>query len=396
MKQPSIVISLVIAASSSGQPLTLEQALAAARANRPAVHSAQLMNQSARQSARAIGTHPGLMLGIGHSSREDLGATDQDFFVSQTVDVFGRTAALRRLGASQVRTVEAEGAQLLLSIQGEVLRTYFEAAAASRLSEVAIDLLSIAESLHRATVSRFEQGKVSEVQVIRATIELDRAKQMATLRTSQLQAALSRLSGAVGIDSIPDGVDASATLGAPPLDFERRPDILGLRAQVQVAEAEAVAASRAGLPELELSALRTPWRERPASYGARIQLTWRILDFGRARSEQGAARKQAEALRASLSDVRKKAETELAAINLEIAAAEQRIKSHEAIRKAALDLLEKSQRGYTEGFGSLLEVLEATRSLREIQQELAEAQLALNLATVAKYQAAGALIEVTK
>jgi cobalt-zinc-cadmium efflux system outer membrane protein len=125
-------------------------------------------------------------------------------------------------------------------------------------------------------------------------------------------------------------------------------------------------------------------------------LTWRALDFGRSRFERGAAKKQAESFQALLKDASTKAEASIASIDIEIEASRKRLSSYEAIREAAKDLVAKSQRGFAEGFGTLLDVLEATRSLREIEQELAEAQLAVNLALASKYEAAGTLIEVQK
>lgn len=395
MKTLFTVSALLAFASAWSQPITLEQALETARAKRPAVLAAKLNVERARFDAQALGAYPALTLGVGQSSREGLGATDQDLFVSQAIDVFGKASASRRVGHSRVLFAEAEHKQALLLVQSEVLRAFFEASAASRASQVAQELAGVAESVQKATVRRFEEGMVPEVQVTRSTIELDRAKQTASLRDSQLQAAMRRLAGAVGVEPVFDALEP-ASLPAPEVELSKRPDLLALEAQVREADAERAVAARSVLPELELVGLRSPWREQPTNFGARLQLTWRVLDFGRGRSEQSAAKKRAEASRATLADARKQAESELAAIDIEIAAASAQVSSYEAIRKAAVELVDKSQRGYTEGFGSLLDVLEATRSLREVEQELLEAQLALNLARTAQFEAAGTLIEVKK
>lgn len=90
----------------------------------------------------------------------------------------------------------------------------------------------------------------------------------------------------------------------------------------------------------------------------------------------------------------RQAEAELAAVDRQIAAGEARVAAYESIRSATIDLLQKTQSGFAQGYGTLLEVLEAGRALREIEQELAEARLALDLSVVAKYAASGTLIEV--
>ncbi|HRJ33886.1 MAG TPA: TolC family protein [Fimbriimonadaceae bacterium] len=390
------IIGLVVAASvCRAQSTTLEQALMLARSNRPAIKASQLSIDRARLSANALSTYPGPTLGIGQSSRTGLGATDQDFFVSQPIDLFGRTSSSRTLGRTQLKLAEAEQRAVLLAVQSEVLKSYFEALSSTRLSEVSDELLKVATSLHQATKRRLEEGKIPEIQFTRATIELDRAKQAATLRKSQLRAALKRLAGAVGSDAELNSVDNAAALSAPEVDLGNRPDLLILSSQAEVAQSEARVASRLLMPDLELTGLRSPWRERDTNFGLRLQLSWRF-DFGRGRSEQSASIKAVEAIQASLADARKRAESELAAIDIEIEAAESSVKAFESIRSSASELVSKTQTGFSSGFSTLLDVLEATRSLREIEQELVEAELSLNLAITKKYEIAGTLIEVAK
>ncbi len=396
MKTQALIALIVFPFCVQAQPLSLNQALSNARESRKAVVSANVNVDRAKLSARALSAYPALTVGVGQSSREGLGATDQDFFVSQPIDLFGRTSASANFGRAHVRIAEAERRQTLLTIQSDVMGTYFEASAAARLSHVADDLLQVAEALQKATVRRFEEGKIPEVQLSRATIEFDRAKQTAALRASQLRAVLKKLGAATGSDVPITSVELDATVKNPEVDLALRPDILALSAQVTAAQAEKTLASRSNLPELELFGLRTPWRESSTSYGIRLQLTWRVLDFGRSRFEQGAAVKQADSLEALLADAKKRADAVIASIDIEIEAYRKRVESYEAIRESAKDLVAKSQRGFSEGFGTLLDVLEATRSLREIEQELVEAQLAVNLALASKYEAAGNLIEVSQ
>lgn len=396
MKTPALVALIVLPIVTQAQQLSLDHALSKARESRRAILAAQLEVDRAKLSARVLGAYPAMTVGIGQSSREGLGATDQDFFVSQPIDLFGRTAASANFGRANVRIAEAERRRMLLAVQSDVMTAYFEACAAVRMRSVAEDLLRLASDLHKATLRRFEEGKIPEVQLTRATIEFDRAKQTSVFRESQLRSSLKKLAAATGSDEPIASVDAGSTVVNPEVDLDLHPEIMVLSAQADAAQAERVVAARSNLPELELVGLRTPWRESPPSYGLRLQLTWRAFDFGRSRFERGAATKQAESLQAQLKDARKKAEVDIASIDIEIEASRKRLSSYETIRESAKDLVAKSQRGFAEGFGTLVDVLEATRSLRDIEQELAEAQLAVNLALASKYAASGCLIEVQK
>ena len=381
--------------SAPAQSLTLEEALRTAQTHRPAITAAKLDIQRAQSEAKATGAYPPLTFGIGWSSAANVGATDQDLFVSQSLDFWGRVPAARKFAKGSIRFAESNYRQVLLATQTEVLKSYFMTLAAQRLSAVADDLVSVAESLQKATSRRFEEGKVPEVQLTRSSIEVDRAKQSATLRKSQFEANLNRLAGALGLNEPPASI-AFAELSEPQVRLDERPDLAGIQSQILISQSEGLIAERSNKPEVEVAALRSPWQGQPTATGIRLQLTWRVGDYGKAKNEQRAASQKAESLIASLGDSRQKAMAELAAIDIEIEAAKKRLSSYQAIRIAAADLVEKSRKGYSEGFGTLLDVLEATRSLREIEQEMVEAQLAVNLALSSKYEAGGCLIEVAR
>lgn len=377
--------------------MTLPSAVARAELNRPAIRSAQANLDRAVLSARAMGSFPATQLGIGHSTRADLGATDMDLFISQPLDLFGRRNADRQLGEAGILAAEANLREIQLRVQSEVIRHYFETVAAQHLVESAQGLAEVSESLLGATRRRFEEEKVPEVQVTRATIERDRSVQTLKLRESQYRSARSRFAGVVGMEA-----DSLELVSDPELVFERemaielRPDILALESELKAAQAEEVIARRSTLPELELIGLRSPWRDEPTHFGARLQLTWSFNDFGKQRREVSAARSQADAVRAQIDDTRQLAESEIAAIQIELIAARERVDSYGALLEANRVLVQKTQLGFEQGVGTLIDVLESTRSLREIEQELVEARLAANLAVAALYESTGTLIEVTK
>ncbi len=379
------------------QTLTLSESLRLAAENRPAIHSAQLNLDRARLTARAMGAFPATQLGVGQSTRADLGATDMDLFISQSLDIFGRSSANRQLGEAGVQFAEAELRKSLLGVQSEVATQYFEVIAAIQLKDSADGLLEVSSSLLNATRRRFEEGKVPEVQVTRATIERDRSVQTAKLRLSQLQSTIARLKGLVGDSKIGElQYDETGLATLNELGVVLRPEILSLESELKIAQAEEVIARRSTLPELELIGLRTPWRQTPSHFGARLQLTWSFNDFGRQKNEVSAARKQADAIRERIEDAKQLAHAEVAAIQIELTAARERVESYQSLLEANRTLVQKTQLGFEQGVGTLIDVLESSRSLREIEQELAEARLAANLAVTALYEATGTLIEVAK
>lgn len=384
------------ASGAFAQTLSLPDALREAYRNRKAISSALADLEAARRSSKALSAYPGLTLELGYSDHQDLGATDQDLALSQPVDLFGRVAASKRIGASQVLLAEAAVLRAKLEVQTEVLSAYFEAANALRQSQVADELLKISESLRTATQRRYEEGNAPEIQVTRATIELDRSRQTAALRQAQFEIARRKLATAIGTSEIEGTADNGTELPQFEPDLGRRPDILALDARLSRSIAEIGVAQANSRPELELQAVQSPWRERPARYGLRVQLSWAVFDHGRSRNEAASARNQAEAARLAREEALSQARGRLQALDRDIAAAVARVDSYEVIQRSARTLVEKSQLAYTEGFGTLVDVLEAARALREIEQEAAEARLQLALARIAKMEAAGYLMEVSK
>ena len=395
MKTISLICISLVCAASQAQQVSLNDALKRAAENRSTVKSARLSIDQAKLSSRALGTYSPTVLGVGGSSRGEVGATDGDLFLSQPIDIFGRTAANRRLGSAGVRVAEANFSGVVLDLQTDVLTSYFEAVSTAQLSSAADELLKVADGIQKATVRRFEEGKIAEVQVTRAGIEFTRAQQSSLLHKAQLSASLKRLSGLIGTPVSELDLNANLSVGQVG-DLTMRPDLLLLIADVESAEAEAGIARKGSLPELEIQARRSPWNDRDVFFGGRIQLTWSLYDHGRSRFETQAAKKKADAARASYEDARKRAVSELDANAIEMAAAEAQVKAFAGLLDSARDLVEKSQKGFSGGVLTLIDVLEATRALREVEQELAEAKLSLNLAVVSRYRISGTLMEVLK
>jgi cobalt-zinc-cadmium efflux system outer membrane protein len=395
----SFIIPLIVAASlCHGQaPLSASGALKLAAQNRPALRSAKLRIEQARISSKALGAYPPTTFLIGASSRSELGSNDMDLQLSQPLDFFGRRSANKQVGEAGIQLSLAEYISLATELQHDVLTAYAESVANQHQKEVATELLKISDGLLVATKRRFDEGKVAETQVTRASIEFERAKQSAELTSADLSASLEKLSGLLGTDASNLLIESDAKI-EPLLNpvVDGRADLLVLKSQVQIAEAEAGVSRVSNRPELNAQIVRSPWSNDPGYFAGRLQLSWALFDHGRAKNETNAAKKKAEAAQKLLEDATSKAKAEVKSAQIALGARQSRIARYEAILASARDLVAKSQKGYSEGFGTQIDVLEATRALREVEQELVEARQQLSLAVIAQYRASGFLAEVLK
>lgn len=398
MKRTLIIPVLLASTFCQAQTqISATDALKLASQNRPGLAASRLGLKQARLSARALSALPPLNLSLGASSRSEVGANDQDLALTQGIDIFGRRRASGRVGEADVQLALARYRKEAGLLQSEVLTAFAIAVSASHQSEVAAELLVVAEGLLNATKRRFDEGKVAELQVTRATIEFERARQTKELKDADYQAAMTRLASLL---AVPQGElsvvpDAAIEPVAIPSIMDR-PDILEIRAEVAKASAEAGFAKVTSRPEFSLQVVRSPWSNDRGYFVGRAQFSWNLWDHGRARNEVRAANLRAEAAAKALSDATARAEQELAAVQIELESRQVRIKSYEVILVSAKDLVVKSQKGFAEGFGTQVDVLEATRALREVEQELVEARQQLAFAVIKQYEASGYLVEVLK
>lgn len=385
-------------ASQNPPAIDLNGAIGQAMRNRPAVQAARLRVDQARLTRRSLTAAQSTRLDIGASTESELRGNDDDFVLAQPLDLFGRRRANRALGDAQVLLAEASLRQALAEVQGDVVERYADAVAAAQLTDNAAAALEVTERLRELTRLRVEGRIAPAVQLTRVGIEVERARQNLVLRQAQRQAALRRLGGAIGtpIQMVADyGAVPTVVIDTAQLRASRG-DLLAIAANLRVAEANARVARASGRPELEASARTNVWTPGEKVSGLRLQLSIPIFDYGRIRSEVQAAQTQVEAERRTLEDATNRAQAELDAVQVEIEAANAQIASFQTLIASARELVEKSEIGLREGAAAitLLDVLEATRALREVEQGLVEARLRLAQAQAAYLRASGRLVEV--
>lgn len=334
-----------------------------------------------------------LALQIGASLPKGFGPTDQDLSLSQGFDFFNKRSALRALGASKILEARADEARVLLEIQSEAAVGFIEATAARDSLAVAKELSSLSQELLKAAARRFEEGRVPEVQAARAKIELERSLLNESAWSARYAASLKRLSSALGVKEV-SGVEGEASLPSGS-DLSRRPDLLILKAKAQSADAEVSLAKSSLMPTGAVSLHRAPWEE-DSRLGLRLQLSWNLLDGGRAKSERAAAQAKKAAFDAAYHDALAQAEAEASALDLEIEAGRKEVVTLEGLTDGLKELTQKTRRGFEEGVGTMVEVLESIRALREVEIELISARKNVSLLQAARLSASGSLLEAMK
>lgn len=390
----------LLSALTSGQTpgaLTLDQALALARQNRPTVRAAELRVEQARLQRRSLIAPLPTRLDLQATTNQNLYGNDDDIALSQPIDLFGRRRARRSLGDAQIQLAEATLRQTLGEVQSDVVDRYAETVAAGQLVQTSQAQLELAQRLLDATRRRAEGGIIPPVQIRRVNIEVERARQTLSLRQANQVAARRRLAGALGVPTEQVAVADFATVPVAPIDIatvaRQRADLLTLSAQFAIAQANVAVSQVQFRPDFELSARTNAYSygsNRPS--GLRATLSIPVFDFGRRRNDVKAGQAAAQAEQRALTDATARAQAELDAVSVELAAASAQRESFERLLADTRELVRISNVGYNEGATTLLEVLEASRALREVEESLVESRLRVAQAQAAYLRTTGTLL----
>lgn len=399
LKTISILCLAGIAAFGSAQQIGLNDVLRTARSSRPSLQAASLRLDQSKLTSRALGASPATRLFVGYTSDPETGGSDDDLVLAQPLDFFGRTNAFRKSGRALIAEAEASYRLVVLDVQTEVLNAYMDAIGASELARSALAVQAVYERLHEATRLRVEGGVAPGFHLTQVTLDLEQARLRTEQRQSETRAALERLRSVGGLDVVadlkPGFPDLTPSAAVDEALIRQRPDLQLLAAQVELADADAGIVRASGLPELELQGRRTPWQERNDRYGLRIQLSIPLFDHGRVRAETKAATTKAQAARKALDDAVKLASGEARSARIEVESAQVQLAKYESLVQQAKGLVDRLRPGLTEQATTLIEVLDATRILRDLEQAHVEAHVRFAQAQARLIRATGQIIEVT-
>jgi len=186
------------------------------------------------------------------------------FDASWEIDLFGKVRrSVEAANAQSVSAVESRN-DLLVSLEAEVVQTYFQLRASQSLRQIALDEIAAQREIAELTQNRHEHGLAGEPDVDAARAQL--ASLQAELPPYEQTIVASRHALAVLIGQTPESLDArfgdhgelpplpaNVPVGVPSVLARRRPDIRNSEAVLHAATAE-IGVSIAGLyPDISLA-----------------------------------------------------------------------------------------------------------------------------------------------
>ena len=345
---------------------------------------------------------PGLASGIKYNLFE------VGFDALWEIDLFGRQQ--RRLEAA---SADLDGAnehyrQALVTLTADVARNYMDYRSQQRLLQITKSNLQSQQQTLTLTEKLLKEGVGTQHDVVRSRAQTEATEaQLPALEAAlivsqrQLEVLLGQQPGGLNTDLQPVSalpkIPAQHLLTSPAETIRQRPDIHVAERQLAAATAMQGAAVAELFPKISLSAflglrntdIETLFKSAAFSYGTAANLLQPVLNFGRIQA--GIDLAEAKQKQAYLQYQK----TVLDALQETESALTQYLKSEirsQSMSKAVSDLQESvrlSRLRYQEGVISLLEVLDAQRSLYAAEIELTRSQTATSTHLIAVYKALG-------
>ncbi len=386
-----------------------------------AIEHVQAARAAFTQANLDFAPHVPLELGYQRSKEQEPGFTTDridiatytaGFDASWELDLFGHVRRSAQVAGAQLGLQQATLADTRVSVAAEVARNYFEMRGAQRQLAVARNNIANQREALRLTQVRYDAGRVTELDVDSAQARLKATEATVPLLETAEKRAAYRL--AVLLASRPGDLDdelaaaASVAASVPawtdPLAvgdvsdlLRRRPDVRAAERNLASATAQVGVATADLFPRVTVTGFVGFLTGDSAQLGAGSGrawavspvLNWPALDFASAHARLRAARAQSvgaldayqQAVLVALEDF----ENSTVNYSHQIARLSSVVDQAEASRRAA----RMAEIQYREGQTNFLVLLDAQRTELEAEDQVAQAETAVNTGAVAVYKALG-------
>lgn len=330
---------------------------------------------------------------------------------SWEIDLFGRLRAEARAANAELQAVQSDRDGVRLALIAEVIRNYLEFRLYQVQTELSLRNAQAQTETVRITQARFNQGMASRLDLERTTsalrttqAQIPQARELAeaaryrlillTASTPALNPMLPTSTGDPG--ALPDS-DAERVLLTPSDVIARRPDVQAAERRLIAAAERKNVAEALRYPRITLAGLIGVEDNRVGDLLDNGSRTWSVsggllmplIDFGRIRAAIDAADAVQEQAYLTYEKTARTAlqETQTALVLYTQGKLRQQELSQaaESARRAA----QLARRQYTAGALSLLEVLDAERSVYAVELNAAQATADVSIRLVNVYESMG-------
>lgn len=333
---------------------------------------------------------------------------DAHFDATWEADLFGSKRRTLEEDTDNLAASREDLHDTLMTVLGDVARNYMEVRGNQQRIAIARKNIAAQGEAIQLTEERFKAGYTSELDVRQAEALLATTQATVPTMETALKQAIHQLSVLLGeqpgalleelsrVEPIPT-TPPNVPVGLPSDLLRRRPDVRRAERQLAAATADIGVQTAELFPKLSLTGTAglqsfsaSDWLTGGSRYWSLgPTLTWRVLDFGRVRSQIKASNARQEQ---ALATYEKSVLTSFQDVeNALVAYANEQVR-YKSLNDSVIAnrrSLELSTELYSKGYGDFLNVLDAERSLFSAEDQLVDSQRTVTEDLVSLYKALG-------
>jgi outer membrane protein, heavy metal efflux system len=293
------------------------------------------------------------------------------------------------LAAEELSLADVDVQSELRIVRRAVRETYYSLLADDERVRLAEGILELSQRFRDVARARFESGAAPRLEVLQADLGVARAEADVDLARSERASAQAALNGVIDAPAREPLTLAGGMLdGIPPVAFEpmlalavaSNVDLIALDRQIAVEQRRILLlrAERAPAPSLSFSALFNAPPDFTSGAGVGVGVS--VPLFSRNQGEIAQSVATTSQLRARRDAAMRGIENSVFGLTARIDAQRRRVDTYDRqLVPTATDLESLAQESYRAGRTSVLGVLDAQRSLRDVRREALQAALDLQL-----------------
>ena len=366
-------------------PLTYEAALAVATSrnlNIEAARRQRAIRQASIRTARQV-PNPIASFGIGHDTPHEV------FGLDVPVELGGKRNRRIDLANQELTLADVDLQTELRAVRRELRQAFYSLIAAGERLTIAEAVLDIAMRLRDGAQARFDTGAAPRLEVLqadlgvtRAETDLDLARSIRASEQARLNAVLNASpdQALVTSGSLSDRRSTITYQQALTLAVASNTDMVSLDRHIAIEErrVDLLRAERVPTPVFSFSGLFNS--EPDFNAGSRAAISIELPIFSRNQGEIAASVATTAGLRIKRDATRRSVENDVFGTVAKIDAERRQVEAYEQrLVPTAINLESLAEESYRAGRTSVLAVLDAQRSLRDLRRDALQAALDLQM-----------------
>jgi len=364
---------------------SLDACLETALANNPEIAAAHRKWEAALEKIPQARALEDPMVGV-EAERRSAGAeaaSDNGFMASQTFPWFGKRDLRGRVESGAAKQAEMDWRMKTLEVAAMVKQAYYDLWQAQREVEVNDRNQELMRQFVEIARTRYETGKASQSDLIRAQNELSKLTEDRVDRVRRQQEAqteLNRLLNRTPATPVQIGPEVTApvmelgvTLDQLQAAAKERPEVLGMRdGSIRSAEAALALARKGYYPDLQfrVEARQYEGKNGIQEYDTGFSVNFPWLNRGKYRAAISEARSNLEASRDELDAMRTRTAAEVEKLYDGVEAMHHHFHLYTVKLIPQQELaVEAARAAYETGTGGFLDVLDARRMLFDLEMQ---------------------------